>query len=74
MIKQQESEYTKLLKQKLNEAEKNLAQIEQAYEDLYEDLTRIEQAYEDLFADYLLKTQSSKPSLLKTLIAESKTF
>ena len=53
----QESAYINHLEQKLNEAE--------------EDLTHIEQSYEDLYADYLLKTRNSKPSLLKTLIAES---
>lgn len=53
----QESAYINHLEQKLNEAE--------------EDLTHIEQSYLDLYADYLLKTQNSKPSLLKTLIAES---
>ena len=53
----QESAYINHLEQKLNEAE--------------EDLTHIEQSYEDLYADYLLKTQNSKPSLLKTLIVES---
>ena len=53
----QESAYINHLEQKLNEAE--------------EDLTHIEQSYADLYADYLLKTQNSKPSLLKTLIAES---
>ena len=51
----QESAYINHLEQKLNEAE--------------EDLTHIEQSYVDLYADYLLKTQNSKPSLLKTLIA-----
>lgn len=53
----QESAYINHLEQKLNEAE--------------EDLTHIEQSYADLHADYLLKTRNSKPSLLKTLIAES---
>lgn len=53
----QESAYINHLEQKLNEAE--------------EDLTHIEQSYADLYADYLLKTRNSKPSLLKTLIAES---
>lgn len=53
----QESAYINHLEQKLNEAE--------------EDLTHIEQSYADLHADYLLKTRNPKPSLLKTLIAES---
>lgn len=67
MKNQLKNEYIVYLEQKLNEAEKELNEIE-------DELTHIEQAYADLFADYLLKTQSSKPSLLKTLIAESKSL
>ena len=58
MLTQQESEYIDYLERKLNEVE--------------EDLINVEQSYLDLQADYEHKTENSKPSLLKTLIAESK--
>lgn len=58
MLTQQESEYIDYLERKLD--------------DITEDLTNIEKSYFDLQADYEDKTQNSNPSLLKTLIAESK--
>ena len=58
MLNQQESEYIDYLERKLNEVE--------------EDLYNVEQSYLDLQADYECKTGNSKPTLLKTLIAESK--
>lgn len=48
--------------------------LERKLDDVEEDLTNIEKSYFDLQADYEDKTQSSKPSLLKTLIAESKSL
>ena len=58
MLTQQEREYIDYLEQKLNEVE--------------EDLYNVEQSYLDLQVDYERKTGNSKPTLLKTLIAESK--
>ena len=58
MLTKLESEYADYIEQKLNEIE--------------EDLFNIEQSYLDLQADYEHRTQNSEPSLLKTLIAESK--
>lgn len=46
--------------------------IEQKLNEVEEDLIRIEQSYLDLQAYCSLITQNSKPTLLKTLIAESK--
>ena len=48
--------------------------LERKLDDVTEDLTNIEKSYFDLQADYGDKTQNSKPSLLKTLIAESKSL
>lgn len=58
MLNQLEIEYIDYLERKLNDVE--------------EDLFNIEQSYMDLQSDYEYETRNSKPSLLKTLIAESK--
>ena len=60
MVTKQESEYIDYLERKLNEVE--------------DDLINVEQSYLDLQTDYEHKTRNSEPSLLKTLIAESKSL
>ena len=60
MLSQLENEYIDYLERKLD--------------DVTEDLTNIEKSYFDLQTDYEDKTQNSKPSLLKTLIAESRSL